>query len=79
MSDCEVLSSCPFFREKMEDMPEHVELFKTLYCRGNKQVCARYIVLKDLGREQVPSSLFPNHVEEANHILFEAKASANIS
>ena len=73
MSECEVLESCPFFKEKMEDMPEHVELFKTLYCRGNNQVCARYMVLKEIGREQVPSDLFPNHVEEANNILFEAK------
>jgi len=73
MSDCEVLSSCPFFNEKMDDMPEHAELFKTLYCRKNNRICARYIVSSELGPDQVPSDLFPNHVEKANKILAEAR------
>jgi len=73
--DCEFLDGCPFFKGAMADMPEHAELFKTLYCRGNYRMCAIHMLLKAVGKKGVPSGLFPNQVEAANRVLSEAKVS----
>ena len=34
MADCDVLERCLFFNDHMNNMPEHAELFKHLYCHG---------------------------------------------
>jgi hypothetical protein len=73
MADCEVLDRCPFFNEVMQGMPEHAELFKQLYCHGGNDICARYMILRKLGRESVPQNLFPNEVSRANNIISESR------
>lgn len=69
MADCELLSTCAFFNDKMARMPATSELLKKDYCRGNNQTCARYMVFKKLGRHAVPADLFPNSLERAKHII----------
>jgi hypothetical protein len=69
MAECEALVKCPFFNDKMEDMPRQADFFRDLYCRGNNKICARYLVLKALGREAVPPDLFPNHEPRARQII----------
>jgi hypothetical protein len=69
MAECEVLSSCVFFNDKMEKMPATAEGFKRQYCRGDNSKCARYMVLKALGRPKVPIDLFPNQEDRAREIM----------
>ncbi|MFH1783848.1 MAG: hypothetical protein ABH868_02975 [bacterium] len=67
--ECEILSTCIFFNDNMSDMPATAEMMKRKYCRGNKLECARYMVVKALGKEKVPSNLFPNQVEIAGIVI----------
>jgi hypothetical protein len=69
MADCEMLATCLFFHDKLRDMPLQAEFFKDLYCRGNSSICARYLVIKELGPQAVPADLFPNHEAKARQIL----------
>jgi len=64
MEYCERLSSCPFYNEKLKDLPAMAEGFKKMYCFNIKPNCARYILLKALGPEKVPVELFPNEIEK---------------
>ena len=69
MGECELLSSCPFFQDKMANMPATAEMLKGRYCRKDNSRCARFMVFKALGREKVPADLFPNQVEKAQEII----------
>ena len=73
MAVCEMLDRCPFFNDNMPNMPEHAELFKQLYCRGGNDICARYMIIKKLGKEAVPKNLFPNEVSRANTIIADSR------
>jgi len=67
MSDCEKLATCPFFLDKMANMPVTASLLKRRYCQGDNSTCARYMVFKALGK--APADLFPNKPEEAKEII----------
>ena len=69
MTDCECLAKCPFFNDRMENMPGMADLYKQNYCHKDYAQCARYRVFKALGRENVPPDLFPNDAEGADAIL----------
>jgi len=69
MGECELLSSCPFFLDKMTNMPATAEILKRRYCRKDNSKCARFMVFKKLGREKVPLDLFPNQRERAQEII----------
>ena len=47
-----------------EDSASHLELtyIRIKYCKGDNSGCARYMVFKALGREEVPLDLYPNQV-----------------
>jgi hypothetical protein len=66
MAECPIITKCPFFNDKMANMPATTQLFKRKYCLGqgkSNENCARWIVAKKLGEEYVPSDLFPNQLE----------------
>ncbi len=69
MPDCECLPRCPFFHDRMENMPATADLLKLSYCRERPDTCARYLLFKALGRDQVPADLFPNRKDRAELIL----------
>ena len=69
MADCSCLPKCPFFNDKMPDMPAAAEQIKKRYCKGDNSECARFMVFSKLGREKVPGDLFPRHVDRAKQIL----------
>jgi hypothetical protein len=69
MADCECLSGCPFFNDKMANMPAMANSYKRKYCRGNFEKCARYMVFKTLGKPKVPADLYPNQQEKAQQII----------
>lgn len=45
------------------------KLYKNRYCLGNKEQCARYMVLIKLGVEFVPIDLYPNMHMQAEEII----------
>lgn len=63
MALCECLSNCPFFQDRMSNMPSMSNLLKKKFCEGDNTFCARYIVFKAKGNEAVPDDLFPTQVE----------------
>jgi len=71
MKECECLPICPFFNEKMKDMPTTTSVYKKRYCLGDNSKCARYMIFKALGKEKVPPDLFPNQIEIARKLLKE--------
>ena len=72
MSECECLSKCPFFNDKMANMDAMAEDTKNRYCRSDYEHCARYMVFKLLGRENVPTDLYPLQKSKARQILEQA-------
>jgi len=72
MAHCECLENCIFFNNKMKNMPLQSELFKSKYCKGEFEKCARYMVFKALGSEHVPENLFPIQQEKAKKIIADA-------
>jgi hypothetical protein len=72
MAQCELLPTCLFFNDKMQNMPAVAGLYKQRYCQGDKMQCARYLVFSQLGRPAVPADLFPNEADRARQILAQA-------
>lgn len=69
MNACSRLERCPFFNDKMENMPAMAEIYKTRYCTGTSEECARNRVAGALGPENVPSGMYPNDHASADSML----------
>ncbi|SBV98663.1 conserved hypothetical protein [uncultured Alphaproteobacteria bacterium] len=72
MADCPCLPKCPFFLDRMADMPSMANKLKDKYCRDDFAHCARYMVFKALGPGRSPDSLFPAQVDQARRIIAAA-------
>jgi len=66
---CEMLESCLFFNDKLGEMPTHARVFKRVYCAGDHQLCARYMVFTELGEAAVPEDLYPNNEFRARRMV----------
>ena len=71
MADCECLPKCPFFHDRMENMPGMASILKTRYCRGDSSTCARHRVFLVAGAENVPADLFPSENDRADALVAE--------
>ena len=69
MADCECLAACPFFNDRMTGMPAMAEIMKKQYCRGDFANCARFTIREKLGKDKVPSDLFPNQMDRARQLI----------
>ena len=69
MAECDLLKGCLFFNDKMPDNKGLGAMYKNKYCLGDYTKCARYIVATKLGREKVPTNLYPNMIETANELI----------
>jgi hypothetical protein len=69
MADCECLPKCPFFNDRMADMPALAGMMKKKYCLNDNDTCARHIVFAALGSENVPDDLFPSQIDRARKIV----------
>ena len=69
MADCECIGGCPFFHDKMADMPATADMYKNQYCKDGFEKCARYMIFKAKGKSSVPADLFPNQQERAKGII----------
>lgn len=69
MADCECLSKCIFFNDKMANKPSTAEMYKGRYCKGDNTHCARHQVFKALGPGKVPTDLFPSQEDRVQKII----------
>lgn len=76
MADCECLPKCPFFNGKINPTDGLGAMYKRHYCLGDNSSCARLMVLRALGRDRVPPTLFPNQAEVAKKLIEEGHAAA---
>ena len=68
MQQCERLTSCLFFSDRLANMPASAGLLKDTYCFGDKSKCARYQVA--LAGIIPPPDLFPNDSLRVHKILY---------
>ena len=69
MPSCELLEICTFFKDHMARKPATADIYKRLYCQEDHQGCARYLVYRSLGKEKVPSDLFPTQSVRAKNLI----------
>jgi len=69
MADCQCLTGCPFFNDKMPDTSGLGAIYKKKYCQGDPAKCARYMVFTKLGKSAVPTDMYPNMIDSARQIL----------
>lgn len=69
MNACSRLEACPFFNDKMENMPAMAEIYKSRYCTGTFEECARNRVASAVGPANVPSGMYPNDHDGADSML----------
>lgn len=69
MAECEILSICTFFNDKMSNMPVTAEMIKRKMCKGNYAECAIYLVYKAVGKENVPGNLIPHQIDRVEEII----------
>lgn len=65
------MPKCPFFLDKMSNMPAMADIYKMNYCQGDNSTCARYAVFRKMGSGSVPIGLFPNDTAKAEVFLAE--------
>jgi len=69
--DCEWIETCPFFAKDDMDS-KSIKMLKEAFCHGHSENCARHVVLKAVGREFVPSGLYPNQTHLVSSIVKKA-------
>jgi hypothetical protein len=74
MANCEMIGSCPFFHDKLADMPKTAERLKKRYCQGDNSGCARYQVVQSCGPGAMKPNLFPHETNRVDEIVAEFRA-----
>ncbi len=69
MPDCKNLPGCPFFNDRMQNMPGVAASYKKRFCQGDSAECARFVVCEALGKAAVPADLFPNQIDRARSLV----------
>jgi hypothetical protein len=69
MENCPSIEKCPFFNDRMSNMPGMANVYKAKYCKGKHSDCARWMVCQALGKDKVPGDLFPNQLERVSTLL----------
>ncbi|MDC7235901.1 MAG: hypothetical protein PQJ58_21945 [Spirochaetales bacterium] len=65
MGECEFIEKCPFFNDALSGDFDAIDDMKVKYCKSNNLNCARYMVANALGKEFMPSNLFPHEKQRA--------------
>ncbi len=69
MATCPKLSTCRLMSTLLAEMPAVGGVYQRLYCHACFQACARLWVLRRLGEQGVPPSLFPFESSRAESIV----------
>jgi hypothetical protein len=67
VADCPKLQTCPFFGDRLADVPSVAGLLKQRYCRGDYARCARYRVV--MAGVTVADDLYPNQAGRVERVL----------
>ena len=73
MIDCDLIEICPIFNDALASKPGITAMYRKNYCKGDFKGCARYLVYKELGRENIPPDLYPSMYERAKKIVADSK------
>ncbi len=73
MNLCERFGKCPFYQDKMVIETGVGSSLKKKYCESNTHMCARYMVLCQLGPEYVDNTLFPYMLDRAHELIQRSK------
>ena len=60
MDSCELHKTCFFFNDAFSNMPQILGPLREKYCNGNFAICSRYKISQTIGRDMVPTYLYPN-------------------
>jgi hypothetical protein len=60
MGACELRTSCFFFNKTADDRPQPADNVRDRYCNGEYGKCARFIISKSRGSDNVPDTLSPD-------------------
>ena len=71
MTHCEFLSDCPFFNDKLQNMPAASDIMKKMYCQWHYVKCARYRIAVAMGRSAIPADMFPGDTRRATEMLIQ--------
>jgi len=71
MAQCEKIDKCPFFNDKMANMPTTTKLMKKQFCMADRDSCARYQVASK--GVIVPPDLYPAQTNRVMQILSAPK------
>jgi hypothetical protein len=74
VSECEFFPICQY-TDDLKVMPTVSDIVKQIYCRWHFKDCARYVVAKNYGVENVPFDLFPPDTDSAELISLRLKES----
>lgn len=66
---CRYTATCALFTGEHAPQPHLAKRYRTRYCIGEWQECARYAVAHEAGEAAVPPGLLPNQHERAYQIL----------
>lgn len=67
--ECECLTTCPFFHNRMRNMPTTAQLLRRQYCLGDWEACARCMIVRAIGRDAVPDDLYPDQTRRASELI----------
>ena len=67
--NCPCLPRCPFFEDTVGAMPATAKMYRDRYCLAIYTRCARFLVFRKAGRENVPRNLHPNQVRRAQYLI----------
>lgn len=69
MSDCELSDVCAPFYEKLTYMQSTARLMRGAYCQWKYEECARYVVCKVNGKDNIPLDLYPSDFAGAKRLI----------
>lgn len=71
MAECKYVPQCPFYHNRMEEIPGTGERIRDQYCRNQPEDCARYKLYELVDHRSVPYNLFPHQRSRVPAILLE--------
>jgi hypothetical protein len=66
---CELLACCRLFKDSMESLPKATEYIQMKLCFGDYEACNRYIIYKNIGKENLPADLNPFDIEDVQKVM----------
>jgi hypothetical protein len=69
MADCKYMPECPFYNDRLPDMPERSEFYKMEFCHKRPPTCARFQMHEQLGLKSIPDDIMPKDEDRVKDFL----------